>query len=82
MRRGQRGRGPVTGGGEGTRTPDPQNAILMLSQLSYTPQWPACDFKAPRERDAALLCNGIGPGKGKDHQAVPSPAPSADVNVP
>ena len=38
-------------GAEGARTPDPQNAILMLSQLSYSPIWPrlsvVSDVKAP-----------------------------------
>ena len=28
---------PVSGGAEGIRTPDPQTASLMLSQLSYSP---------------------------------------------
>ena len=28
---------PLTGGGEGSRTPDPLNAIQVLYQLSYTP---------------------------------------------
>ena len=30
--------GGVNGGAEGSRTPDPQNAILVLSQLSYNPR--------------------------------------------
>ncbi len=28
---------PLRGGGEGSRTPDPLNAIQVLYQLSYTP---------------------------------------------
>jgi hypothetical protein len=50
---------PEDGGAEGVRTPDPQNAILVLYQLSYDPiQCPSmfeenlsgCKFKSSENR--------------------------------
>ena len=43
--------GCFDGGAEGTRTPDPLNAIQVLSQLSYSPTWlraqPGCPGELP-----------------------------------
>lgn len=62
----------LSGGAEGNRTPDPQNAILVLSQLSYNPKAtaiyringdrarPQCGFSTSLLWSQILACLGWG----------------------
>ena len=51
--------GSGAGGAGGTRTPDPLNAIEVLSQLSYSPTVPISKMEG---RTATLWCGMRGPG--------------------
>ena len=48
-------RGDLDGGGEGVRTPDPQTASLMLSQLSYAPILKRLHIHGP----FGIICRGV-----------------------